>query len=189
MTIRSTAAPMLRGLLSGLRGLVLAAVVALPMAVPGVSWAGVNVNTASQSELESLPGIGPSKAAAIVAYRSEHGAFSSVDALTSVPGIGAKTVDGLRSEAEVGDGSTVTKGAPASRSGGGAAPSGNAININTASASQLDSLPGIGPSKAAAIVADRDAKGKFSSCDELSRVTGVGAKTVDQLKPMCKTAD
>jgi len=166
------------------RGLAVAAAVLIS---PLAAWAGVNVNTASTGELESLPGIGPSKAAAIVAYRTENGPFASVDALQNVPGIGAKTVDSLRSEAEVGDGKTVAKGAPASSSGG--APAGNAVNINTASASQLDALPGIGPSKAAAIVADRDAKGPFDSCDELSRVTGVGAKTVANIKPVCKTKD
>jgi len=168
-----------------LAGLALSFMVAL---APLASWAGLNVNTASASELESLPGIGPSKAAAIVAYRTDNGPFTSVDALTSVPGIGAKTVDSLRSEAEVGDGTTVTKGASTGSSSGGA-PSANAININTASAGQLDSLPGIGPSKAAAIVADREAKGVFASCDELSRVTGVGAKTVAQIKPVCKTSN
>jgi competence protein ComEA len=63
------------------------------------------------------------------------------------------------------------------------------VNVNTAPAGELESLPGIGPSKAAAIIADRDATGTFASCDELSRVTGVGAKTVAQIKPVCKTAD
>jgi len=172
-------------LLSRFAGLALSLAVAL---APLSAWAGINVNTASAAELESLPGIGPSKAAAIVQYRTDNGPFTSVDALTNVPGIGAKTVESLRSEAEVGDGSTVAKGAPSS-SGSASSSASNAVNINTASAGQLDSLPGIGPSKAAAIVADRDANGPFSSCDELSRVTGVGAKTVATLKPSCKTSD
>ena len=164
-----------------------AAMCFLPMVSATPAWAGVNVNTAPASELESLPGIGPSKAAAIVAYRTEHGAFTSIDSLQAVPGIGAKTVESLRADAEVGDGTSVSKGAATSSSGG--APSANAVNINTASASQLDAMPGIGPSKAAAIVADRDAKGTFASCDELTRVTGVGAKTVSNLRSMCKTTD
>ena len=173
---------------SWLRGLALAValcVVCLFTAAP--AWAGVNINTASTAELQSLTGIGPSKAAAIVAYRTENGAFATIDSLQAVPGIGVKTVESVRPDAEVGDGSTVVKGQTAASSGG--APAGNAVNINTASASQLDIMPGIGPSKAAAIIADRDAKGPFSSCEELSRVTGVGSKTVSQLKSMCKTAD
>lgn len=52
----------------------------------------INVNTASASQLESLPYIGPSKAAAIVAYRQQHGAFASVEDLLKVPGIGQATL-------------------------------------------------------------------------------------------------
>lgn len=48
----------------------------------------LNVNTASAEELERLPGIGEKKAAAIVAWREENGAFSSVEMLLNVKGIG-----------------------------------------------------------------------------------------------------
>lgn len=47
----------------------------------------VNINTASQSELMTLPGIGESKATAIVAYRESNGAFSSIEELMNIPGI------------------------------------------------------------------------------------------------------
>lgn len=49
-----------------------------------------NVNTATAVQLETIKGIGSKTAAAIVAYRTEHGDFSSVDALTAVKGIGDK---------------------------------------------------------------------------------------------------
>lgn len=175
---------LVRSSLGWLRRLALASAVVL---APLAAWAGVNVNTAPASELETLPGIGPSKAAAIISYRTDNGPFTSVDQLQSVPGIGAKTVESLRGEAEVGDGATVAKGAPAAKGSSGGGATGPTVDINTASAAQLDSLPGIGPSKAAAIVADRDAQGPFASCDALTRVTGVGAKTVAQLKPQCST--
>lgn len=48
----------------------------------------VSLNTASQQQLESLPRVGPALAARIVAYREEHGGFSSVEELKQVPGIG-----------------------------------------------------------------------------------------------------
>lgn len=47
----------------------------------------VNINTASAGELETLPGIGKKKAAAIVAYREEHGAFAAVEEIENVSGI------------------------------------------------------------------------------------------------------
>lgn len=146
--------------------------------------AGVNINTASQDELTSLPGIGTTKAAAIVAHRRQHGAFASVDQLTDVNGIGAKTLAAIRSEIEVGDGRTVEVGAVP---GAPPAPSGPTVNINTASSSELDTLPGIGASKAAAIIADRDANGPFASCSDLTRVQGVGAKTVANMGSACTT--
>lgn len=55
------------------------------------------------------------------------------------------------------------------------------ININTATIEQLDSLPGIGPSKAEAIITYRDENGKFNSTDDLEKVPGIGKKTLDSL--------
>ena len=56
----------------------------------------VSLNQATTGELEALPGIGPSKAAAIIKYREEVGAFQSIDELTNVSGIGEKTLEKLR---------------------------------------------------------------------------------------------
>ena len=57
---------------------------------PGGAGAGpVNLNSATAEELDTLPGIGPSTAAKIVAYRQAHGAFRSLSELDAVPGIGA----------------------------------------------------------------------------------------------------
>ena len=60
-------------------------------------WEGgsgkININTASAAELETLDGIGPSKAEAILRYREEHGPFTDVRDLLEVPGIGEKTLE------------------------------------------------------------------------------------------------
>lgn len=69
-------------------------------AAPGGGPAGkVNVNTAEASALETLPGIGPTLAKRIIAYRNEHGPFATVEDLTDVPGIGPAVLEGLRQEA------------------------------------------------------------------------------------------
>jgi len=65
-------------------------------AVPGSSGGLVNINTATETELEELPGVGPVTANEIVAYRTEHGPFPSVDSLDDVSGIGPATMDQLR---------------------------------------------------------------------------------------------
>jgi competence protein ComEA len=49
----------------------------------------VSLSAATPEQLDALPGIGPSTAAKIVAFRQEHGAFHSVEELDAVPGIGA----------------------------------------------------------------------------------------------------
>ena len=50
------------------------------------------------------------------------------------------------------------------------------VNINTASAAQLDALPGVGASTAEKIIADRDANGPFKVIEDLKRVSGIGDK-------------
>ena len=56
----------------------------------------IDVNTAPVSVLTRLPGVGPTLAARIVAYRTQHGRFHNAEELTDVRGIGPKTVDALR---------------------------------------------------------------------------------------------
>jgi competence protein ComEA len=66
-----------------------------PLPAPAASGAPaalVNLNTADQAALESLPGVGPVTATAILEWRAEHGAFSSVDELLEVSGIGDATL-------------------------------------------------------------------------------------------------
>ncbi|WP_233191752.1 MULTISPECIES: helix-hairpin-helix domain-containing protein [unclassified Sporosarcina] len=59
------------------------------------STSKVNINTANESDFQTLPGIGPAKAMAIVQYREEHGPFSQLDGIKNVSGIGDKTFEKL----------------------------------------------------------------------------------------------
>lgn len=56
----------------------------------------ININTASQEELETLPGVGPVTATNIIQYRDANGPFTSVDELDNVSGIGERTLENLR---------------------------------------------------------------------------------------------
>ncbi|HNS50481.1 MAG TPA: ComEA family DNA-binding protein [Anaerolineae bacterium] len=67
-----------------------------PGAVLQSGTARINVNTADQSELETLPGIGPALAARILEYREAHGPFQSVEEIDEVPGIGDALLDKIR---------------------------------------------------------------------------------------------
>ena len=63
----------------------------------------INVNAAGAGDLDRLPGIGPAKAEAILAYREEHGPFQTVDGLLEVSGIGPVTLENLRPYVSVGE--------------------------------------------------------------------------------------
>ncbi|KMK75930.1 helix-hairpin-helix domain-containing protein [Alkalihalobacillus pseudalcaliphilus] len=56
----------------------------------------INLNTATQVELERLPGVGPSKATQIITYRDEHGKFTDIQELTNVSGFGEKSFEQLK---------------------------------------------------------------------------------------------
>jgi len=77
--------------------------------------------------------------------------------------------------------STATVESASSTSGSATTPAGK-ININTASASELDGLPGIGPTYAERIIEYRNSNGGFKTADELKNVKGIGDKTFDKLK-------
>jgi len=69
-----------------------------------------------------------------------------------------------------------------SEKGSSGTPSGK-LNINTASAEQLESLPGVGPVTARAIIEYRQQNGGFRSVDELIEVRGIGPKRLEQIRP------
>ncbi|ODR03225.1 ComEA family DNA-binding protein [Mycobacterium intermedium] len=91
-------------------------------------------------------------------------------------------------------GSSVTAGtaAPASTAAGPkpgtkASPKpGEPLDLNTATVEQLDALPGVGPVTAAAIVAWRQANGRFTSVDQLADVDGIGSARLDKLRPLVR---
>ncbi|WP_018508673.1 ComEA family DNA-binding protein [Thiobacillus thioparus] len=66
------------------------------------AYAAVNINTATQSELEAVKGLGPAKAKAIITYREAHGSFKSLDELDNVKGFGSSSVEKLKGELSVG---------------------------------------------------------------------------------------
>ncbi|MEO6989466.1 MAG: helix-hairpin-helix domain-containing protein [Aquihabitans sp.] len=74
-----------------------------PGATPGPDAppAMVNLNTATAAELDTLPGVGPSTASAILAHREEHGPFAAVDDLLEVRGIGDAKLEQIRPLATV----------------------------------------------------------------------------------------
>lgn len=108
-----------------------------------------------------------SVAAAVAAAGGDPLGLESASAAPLVPG-SRVVVDGERARVEMMD-DTLVVGVP--------------VDINRASVAALQALPGVGPARAQAIVTLREQEGPFASIEGLSRVRGIGPKTVEALRP------
>jgi len=142
----------------------------------------VNINTANSAELQSLPGIGEVIAGRIIEYRQLQGPFQSVADIENVSGIGPGTL------ANIQDFITVTGSVEEPQNDEpdptGESTTDNLININTAGVDDLQSLPGVGPSRAGDIVSYREEFGSFTSTEEIKNVPGIGPTTFDGFKDL-----
>ena len=154
----------------------------------------VDLNRAGKAELLQLPGVGDKLADAILAAREQRGGFQRVDDLRTVKGIGPARFDALRPWLTVGWPAQLVSedlqrpSPPAAspdataRTGKKELATGTRIDVNKASAEELQRLPGVGPVLAARIIAEREKKA-FDSAADLRRVSGIGAKTLEKLRP------
>lgn len=155
----------------------------------------IDVNAAGAAELARLPRVGLSLAKAIVAHREATGPFGGPAGLDRVAGIGPALLRTLEPHLSFG-GRTGEQAANAVRaeigttfapapSGAATAPEtgrrGAALNVNQATAVELERLPGIGPNLARRIVADREARGPFATVQALDRVAGIGPALLARL--------
>lgn len=185
---------------------VLAAVAALTLAVrgyglgsspkptehqPAAATLVVDLNSADRSELIQVPGLGPGLADAILTRRRDHGPFAAVEDLHDVKGIGGKTVERIRPYVTVAAADRPVEtlerrpipASPASPSAfGKLRPGDPPIDVNAADATELQRLPGIGPTLATRIVSYRSVEA-FRSPDDLRRVKGIGPKTLEAIRP------
>lgn len=165
--------------------------------------APVDLNTADQKALESLPGVGPKTAQEIIKGRP----YGSVEDLSRVKGMSKGKIEKLKgmvtvSQPQVTQPSTTTapaaKAAPSPARGKTekaepAAPKapattekksaaklapGEKVNINTASKEMIEALPGIGPVKAQAIIDGRP----YNAPEDIMKVKGIKQKTYDKIK-------
>lgn len=212
--------------------LVVVSIVTVPLLAHGQQL--ININTASAEELDTLPGIGPTKAQAIIDYRTQNGPFQTLSQIMDVPGIGQGTFSNIQDLITVGDGldendeseegsnrpvdptdppnpvvfeqiidltddegssvgePVVTTESPADEPATETETTptqetestGGLINVNTATLDELDTLPGIGPAKAQAIVDYREQNGPFQTVDDLLNVSGIGAGTMSNIRSL-----
>ena len=168
----------------------------------------VDVNSADLKTLETLPGVGPATAKRIVEGRP----YQTLSDLGKVKGLSESKLTALKSLVVFGPAAAPqtpgpkTKPAAASTTTGpGGTPTatqvskpstatpklapGQKLNINTASAEELDKLPGIGPSKANAIVNYRNQNGNFKTIEEIQKVKGIKEGLFAKIKDHIKVSD
>jgi competence protein ComEA len=172
----------------------------------------VDVNSADVDTLQTLPGIGPAMAERIVEGRP----YKNLDDLGRVKGLSQSKLDELKNQVTFGkttakqttgqkksadskaqdttSTSTAQKGAkqspttslpPTGRTSGTLAP-GQKININSATAEQLEALPGIGPVKAQAIVDYRKQSGNFKTIEDIKNVSGIKEGEFSKIQDLIK---
>jgi competence ComEA-like helix-hairpin-helix protein len=140
-------------------------------------------NRAPEAELDRLPGVGPATARAIVAAREEGAVFRRPEDLLAVRGVGEATLERIRPALDLSAPPPRSVVAGGRRSG----TSPPRVDMNSADLEELQSLPGIGPALAARIVQTRQEQ-MFTSLDDLVRVRGIGAATVERLRPHASVA-
>ena len=156
----------------------------------------IDADAASALELSRLPRVGLALAHTIVADREANGPFRQLAGLDRVAGVGPGLLRTLQPFLAFGGSgpAEVLTGRPDAEVGtafappppvGSSAPEwdgpGTALNVNRATAVELERLPGIGPSLARRIVADREARGPFAAVQALDRVPGIGPALVGRL--------
>jgi len=166
----------------------------------------MDLNRATAEDLEAIPGLGPALAKRIVEYRQAHGPFKQVEDLREVSGIGPQNLEKLKPYLGLGSQeampppageAVITTGEPlsgtyhesqegrlpGSKSGTKPKTPDHAIDPNLASRADLETLPGIGPVLAQRIIDYRRAYGPYKNIADLRKVSGIGRKKLERMKP------
>lgn len=140
----------------------------------------IDPNTATATELDRLPEVGPATAERIVEHRETEGRFRTLADLDEVYGIGPALLETLAPHLALPP--AAAQSSPPDRASAGDAP----LDVNAATAAELDALPGIGPVLSERIIQWRTENGPFRSVDELDAVPGIGPHTLERLAPLVR---
>ncbi|XP_006124119.2 endonuclease/exonuclease/phosphatase family domain-containing protein 1 [Pelodiscus sinensis] len=147
----------------------------------------LNINSATEEELMTLPGITRPVAQSIVEYREYIGGFKKVEDLALVSGVGAARLEQVKFEICVSSKGSSAQHSPSSlRRDPGAEPPHLAaaarLNINTATPAQLMSIRGVTETMAQRIVGYRQEHGPFRSIEDLVKLDGISSSFLDKIR-------
>uniref|UniRef100_A0A3B3ZB15 Endonuclease/exonuclease/phosphatase family domain-containing protein 1 n=1 Tax=Periophthalmus magnuspinnatus TaxID=409849 RepID=A0A3B3ZB15_9GOBI len=142
----------------------------------------LNINTATEEELMTLPGVNRLVAQNIVEYRDCIGGFKKVEDLALVSGVGATKLEAIKLEICVSSRTSSSQHSPSSIRKDFDYQSCNGININTATPAQLMSIKGITEKIAKNIIAFRTESGPFKTIEDLVRVDNINSSLLDKIR-------
>jgi competence protein ComEA len=142
----------------------------------------IDLDRAGAVEIARLPRVGLALARAIVVDRDANGPFGSLDALDRVPGIGPGLLTAIGANAAFSGVPRPAGGSAEARPVIPASSGPPSLNLNTATAAELERLPFIGAYMARQIVAFREKHGAFPAVDSLVRVPGIGPATLAKVR-------
>ncbi|XP_055276856.1 endonuclease/exonuclease/phosphatase family domain-containing protein 1 isoform X2 [Moschus berezovskii] len=155
----------------------------------------LNINTATEEELMTLPGVTRAVARSIVEYREYIGGFKKVEDLALVSGVGATKLEQVKFEICVSSKGSSAQHSPSSLrrdlmaeqqphhlATAAAVPLTPRVNINTATPAQLMSVRGLTEKMAVSIVDYRREHGPFRSVEDLVRMGGINAAFLDRIR-------
>ncbi|KAI8427462.1 hypothetical protein MSG28_001997 [Choristoneura fumiferana] len=144
----------------------------------------MNVNTATEEQLMTLPGVNRQLARAIVLHRQLIDRFKRVDDLALVSGIGAEKLELLRPEISINNRKQISRASSCSQSLDSIRVSieSKLCSVNSSSVFQLQCVPGLNQEIAANIVDHRNKKGPFKSLDDLIKVRGMDVVRLSTVK-------
>ncbi|XP_062266149.1 endonuclease/exonuclease/phosphatase family domain-containing protein 1 isoform X2 [Platichthys flesus] len=142
----------------------------------------LNINTATEEELMTLPGVNRTVAQNIVEYRDCIGGFKKVEDLALVSGIGATKLEVIKLEICVSSRTSSSQHSPSSLRKDLDHQPCTGININTATPAQLMSIRGITEKIAKNIVGYRAENGPFKNIEDLVRVTHINSSLLDRIR-------
>jgi len=171
----------------------------------------IDLNRATAEDLDAIPGLGPALAKRIVDYRQAHGPFKKIEDLRGVSGVGPQNLEKLKPYLGLGSPEAMAPPdwkapmtaaesvsgyhidsqegqLPGSKSDIGPKTPGRVIDPNLASKEDLETLPGIGPVLAQRIIDYRRAHGPYKKIDDLRKVSGIGRRKLEKMKPFLTIA-
>lgn len=159
----------------------------LALARPLAPGEKIDLDMAPALEIARLPRVGLKLAKVIVSDRNARGPFGSLEAVDRVPGVGQGLLAAIRDQARFS--AVPVRSEAGSDPGNGEPGTGNglpALDLNAATAAELERLPKVGPALAGRIVAFRQRHGPFPAVDSLVRVPGIGPATLGLLRDLVR---